>query len=80
VRVEGVVPALSLRANAGNAVDLTLSAGPDGTVRAHVEVGPDSVARIDPGAPPPSPPYALTVSEAPGRRGCAVVWWEIASR
>jgi len=80
VRVEGVVPALSLRADAGKAVDLTLTAGPDGTIRAHVDVGADSVARIDPGALPPSPPYALTVTEAPDRRGCAVVWWEIAGR
>ena len=47
VRVDGVVPAIALRANAGPTVDLALAADAGGAVRAHVEAGADAVARID---------------------------------
>lgn len=76
----GVTPGMAFDLLAGEPAALTLSVGSDGEVQARTSDGTRRLARIDPVASPPAPPYAVSFSGDRDGAGCAIVWWEITPR
>lgn len=79
-RLAGTAPVLEISSPASDSVGLTVSASRGGEIAVQHADGTRRETRVDEGAPPPAPPYALTFSSRRDAAGCAVVWWEILAR